>query len=69
MHFGEVLGWMRPITYPVMNIGLLLAARAKDVTESYAPAWLAFTAMAVIAGLLPLWMRIPPATKDASIER
>lgn len=64
-HFGEVLGWMRPFTYPVMNIGLLLAAYVKDTTGGYSIAWQAFLAMALVAGLLPLWMRIPPEADDA----
>jgi predicted MFS family arabinose efflux permease len=68
-HFGEVLGWMRPFTYPVMNMGLLLAAYVKDTSGSYSIAWQAFAAMALTAGLLPLWMRISPPTKDEGIER
>lgn len=67
-HFGEVLGWMRPFTLPLMNIGLLLAAGVKDSTGSYSIAWQVFAAMAVAVGLLPLWMRIPSPTQGASIE-
>jgi hypothetical protein len=60
---------MRPFTYPVMNMGLLLAAYVKDTSGSYSIAWQAFAAMALTAGLLPLWMRISPPTKDEGIER
>ena len=67
-HFGEVLGWMRPISLPVMNIGLLLAAYVKDTTGSYDIAWQAFAAMALATGLLPLWMQISPPTLDEGSE-
>jgi predicted MFS family arabinose efflux permease len=57
--FGEVMGWMRPFMYPVMNVGLLMAGRIKDVTDSYALAWQVFAASAIVAGVLPFWLRIP----------
>ena len=63
--FGEILGWMRLFTLPIMNIGLLFTARVRDVTGVYTLAWLALAATAVLAGLLPLWLRVPSGARGS----
>jgi len=51
-HFGKALGMMRPAMFPIQIIGVPLAGWVYDTTGSYAPAFMFFLLLYVIAAMV-----------------
>jgi hypothetical protein len=47
-----------------MNLGVPAAGWIFDRSQSYAPAFQLFAALALVAALLPLWLRAPRTASE-----
>lgn len=57
IHFGKALGMMRPAMFPIQIIGVPLAGWVYDTTGSYAPAFMFFLVLYVIAAIVVFGFR------------